>query len=79
MILQTCNKKSKLHGLGYSEALPIIIHFLLESNDISLLESQLPSILRLKVIQSLGRWLGQVGGGGAGGVSVGRGHARVEA
>ena len=45
---------------------PVVIHFLLEGDDVPLLEAELPGVLRLEVVQSLAGGLGQLGGRGAG-------------
>ena len=45
---------------------PVVIHFLLEGDDVALLEAELPGVLRLEVVQSLAGGLGQLGGRGAG-------------
>merc|ERR1719410_1703759 len=58
---------------------PVVIHFLLEGDDVALLEAELPGVLRLEVVQSLAGGLGQLGGRGAGRIPGRRGHARVEA
>ena len=51
---------------------------MLEDDDVSLPEAELAGVLGLEVVERLTGWLAQLGGGGAGRVSVGRGHARVE-
>ena len=52
---------------------------MLEDDDVTLLEAELPGVLRLEVVECLARWLTQLGGSRAGSVSVGRRHAWVEA
>ena len=52
---------------------------MLENDDVSLPEAELARVLRLEVVEGLARGLAQLGGRGAGRVSVGRGHAGVEA
>ena len=59
--------------------LPVVINFLFEGDDVSLLEAELPGILRLKVVQRLTAWLRQLGGRGAGRVAGGRRHTGVKA
>ena len=48
--------------------LPVVIHLLLESDHVPLLEAELTGVLRLKIIQRLGCGLGHLGGGGGRGV-----------
>ena len=52
---------------------------MLEDDDVTLLEAELPGVLRLEVVECLAWWLTQLGGSRAGSVSVGRRHAWVEA
>ena len=52
---------------------------MLEDDDVTLLEAELPGVLRLEVVECLAWWLTQLGGSRAWRVSVGRRHAWVEA
>ena len=58
---------------------PVLVHFMLEDDDVTLLEAELSGVLRLEVVECLAWWLTQLGGSRAGSVSVGRRHAWVEA
>lgn len=58
---------------------PVLVHFVFESDHVSLPEAELPRVLRLEVVERLGGGLVQRGRGGAGRVAVGGGHAGVEA
>ena len=51
---------------------------MLEDDDVSLPEAELAGVLRLEVVERLTGWLAQLGWCGAGRVSVGRRHARIE-
>lgn len=58
---------------------PVLVHFVFESDHVSLPEAELPRVLRLEVVERLAGGRVQRGRGGAGRVAVGGGHAGVEA
>ena len=58
---------------------PVLVHFVFESDHVSLLEAELARVLRLEVVERLAGGRVQRGRGGAGRVAVGGGHAGVEA